>query len=93
MKYADNRRTPTGLGADEGMSESAERTVPLRSLTGSIKAQKLLREQGIETKVIKPAAKYGGGGCGYGISVSLHQYGEALKVLEDNGITPLRIGR
>lgn len=93
-RRAEPLQASEGGGAEARAQADAERSViPLRSLTGSIKAQKLLRELGIEARVVKPGSAYSGGGCGYGISVSRHSYDAAVKALGDAGIAPLRIGR
>jgi hypothetical protein len=64
-----------------------EATIALRSLTHSIKAKKLLREHGMEARVVKPDAKSAEKGCGYGIAVSRKDQSRAVKLLEENGIT------
>ena len=63
-----------------------ETAIALRSLTHSIKAQRLLREYGIDARVIKPDAKKTERGCGYGVAVAVSDEMRARKILEENGI-------
>ena len=63
-----------------------EAAIALRSLTHSIKAQRLLGEYGIDSRVIKPDAKKTEKGCGYGVAVAIRDEARARKILEENGI-------
>ena len=71
--------------------EQNETVIALRSLTHAIKAKKLLREYGIDARVVKPNSERAEKGCGYGISLDREAAKRAEAILPENGISPLNI--
>ena len=65
-----------------------ETVIPLRSLTHAMKATKLLSENGIPSKVVKPDARRSEKGCGYGITVNIAHAENAKRLIKENGIAP-----
>lgn len=65
--------------------------IVLRSLTHAIKAKKLLREYGIDARVVKPDNSRTEKGCGYGISLDRAVTERAITALNENGLPPTNI--
>lgn len=70
-----------------------EKIITLRSLTHAIKAKKLLREHGIDARVVRPNTSKTDKGCGYGVALEQYTVSKAESLLRENGISPLEIGR
>ena len=63
-----------------------DRTViTLRSLTVSIKAERLLSESGIVARTVKVTSR-DDGGCRYGVSIPKAYAQTSLEILKKNGI-------
>ena len=65
--------------------------IALRSLTHAMKAQKLLREHGIDSRVVKPDNERTEKGCGYGIELDRALSDKAEALLRENALKPLNI--
>ena len=61
--------------------------ITLRSLTVSIKAQRLLSEHGIFAKTVK-LTQGDGNGCKYGVSISKEDAPISTEILTKNGVVP-----
>lgn len=70
-----------------------EKIITLKSLTHAIKAKKLLREYGIDARVVRPNTSKTDKGCGYGIALEQYAAKKAEALLRENGISSLDIGR
>ena len=62
-----------------------------RSLTYAQRAQKLLERSGISATLARAPAEATGTGCGYCAKLPGKRLADALKVLKQNGFTPVKI--
>ena len=58
--------------------------IGMTSITYAVKAQKILRANGIITKIV-PTPKNTGSGCGYSIETDADPY-TVTKLMKDNGV-------
>ena len=60
--------------------------ITLRSLTYAMKAQKLLKERGIDAASVKLDGEYSRKGCGYGVRFDIRLRRQAEQIMRENGI-------
>lgn len=63
-----------------------KKTIVLSSVTYALKAQELLKTNGIYTNISRSRAVKSVRGCGYGISFDKTLYEKAMQLLEQNSI-------
>ena len=59
--------------------------ITVRSITYAFKGEALLKNHGIDCKVVKTDGK-NNGGCKYGISIACNMTNNALAILKNHGI-------
>lgn len=70
---------------------NTEITIVLRSVTHALKSKKLLSENGIPARVVKPSDAEEG--CGYGVSVSALHADAAAGILQKNRLRVVKMIR
>lgn len=70
---------------------NTEITIALRSVTHAMKGKRLLYENGIFARVVKPS--HSEEGCGYGLSVPAFHADAAAEILQKNKIRTVKIIR
>ena len=63
-----------------------KKVIVLSSITYALKAQELLKNNGIYAKITRSRAVKSVRGCGYGILFETELENKALKILSENGI-------
>ena len=63
-----------------------KKTIVLTSVTYALKAQELLKSNGIFANISRSKAVKSVRGCGYGVSFDKTLYEKAMQLIEQNGI-------
>ena len=60
--------------------------ITLRSETYSQRAGKLLRENGIQSSVVRLGGEYSANGCGHGVKFDCKSKAQVVRLMKENGI-------
>ena len=63
----------------------------MQSLTGAMKARKILLSAGISARIVKPDSKLTEQGCGYALELSVSEAKRAAQLLAAKRYPPVRI--
>lgn len=61
--------------------------ITMHSVTGAMKAQKILTESGIRSEIVRLPPKYSDAGCSYGLQVPTDRDGLAVQILRGSDVS------